>query len=366
MSMGNNCMKNMKIKRKNTSPSSYFKEKLYEQVPVTTYKRKKVSTENFIILQYGESDKLVKMNYNVFQLRAIARHYKQKISGNKGQLIFRIYNYLKFSFYACKIQKICRGYLRRKYNTLRGPGFLKRSKCTNATDFLSLENISTIPPSQFFSICDKDNFVYGFDMCSIYNLVEKHKKEVKNPYNRNVFSLLFINRLREIIKLSPIFGDKIILQLDDDTAGLSPEKRVEFSALAIFQQIDELGNNTNMEWFMKLNRLKLLKFIRELLDIWVYRANINPLAKMRICFPTGNPFMGNNVQSFTADMPIIRLRKKILNIIKNFITRGTTRENRSLGAIYVLTALTLVSKEAAETRPEFIPGCTLLRYYLSN
>ena len=102
------------------NPESYFKEKLYEPVPVISYKRKKVSTENFIILQYGESDKLVKMNYNVFQLRAIARHYKQKISGNKGELIFRIYNFLKFSFHACIIQKIYRGYLRRKYNTLHG------------------------------------------------------------------------------------------------------------------------------------------------------------------------------------------------------------------------------------------------------
>lgn len=348
MTMGNNCMKNWKIK----SPGSFFKEHLFEPVPTISIKRKKVSSETFTILDYHEYDDLVKMNFNVLQLRTIARFYKQKVSGNKSQLLFRIYNFLKFSLYACKIQRIFRGYLRRKYNLLRGPGFFDRSKCTNATDFLSLENIKDISASQFFSIRDKDNFIYGFNICSIYNLVERQKKEIKNPYNRKPLSLIFIRQLRDIVRISSIFDDNIILRLDDDTANLSPEKKLEFFALSIFQKIDELGNNTNMEWLLELPRSQLLRFLKELFDIWVYRANINPIAKMRICFPTGNPFMGHNIETYTTDMPRIRLQKKALHIINNFISRGTTRENCSLGAIYVLTALTLVSKKAAETRPE--------------
>ena len=61
-------------------------------------------------------------NYNITQLKTIAKHYKLKISGNKPQLGLRIFSYLYFSLYAIKIQKIFRGLLVKKYKLV--PAFV--------------------------------------------------------------------------------------------------------------------------------------------------------------------------------------------------------------------------------------------------
>ena len=43
---------------------------------------------------------------------------------------------------------------------------------------------------------------------------------------------------------------------------------------------------------------------------------------------------------------------KILHLIDIFVTTGINRDSQILGSLYVLTALTLVSSDAAEARPE--------------
>jgi len=45
------------------------------------------------------------------------------------------------------------------------------------------------------------------------------------------------------------------------------------------------------------------------------------------------------------------LRTNILNIFENLISKSPSRENQSLGAYYILSALTLVSQSAAAAYP---------------
>ena len=101
----------------------------------------------------------------------IAKHYKLKITGNKNQLNSRIYYHLYLSYFALKIQKQLRGYFQRQYNKCHGPAYLDRSLCTNKCDFYTMDDIKDIPLEQFFSYMDNDNFIYGFDILSIYNLI---------------------------------------------------------------------------------------------------------------------------------------------------------------------------------------------------
>ena len=335
----------------NQSPQSYFKNNLYISVPKNVHKKKiKVKTEDFSIPDYFEYEKMIIFNFNVKQLKEICKYYKQKRSGNKTELILRLYNYLKFSFHSIFIQKLFRGYLQRKYNSLRGPALFKRSKCVNETDFMSLGKLTEVPYIQFFSIIDKDKFVYGFDICSLYNLVSRSKDVPTNPYNRSIFLPNVIGNMREIIRLSKIFNDSINVQLEDCLIGLSAEKRIQLRAISVFQRIDELGNHSNSSWFLNLSRDRLIKYIRELVDIWCYRANLSPQVKRSICPPLGNPFAGLNINSinFTTN----KLKNKILFVMENLVSKGVDRDARALGALYILTALTLVSKEAAEMRPE--------------
>ena len=56
---------------------------------------------------FEESNFLQRYKYTLPQLKAIAKTYKLKVSGNKNQLLTRIYSYLYFSSFIIKIQKVC-------------------------------------------------------------------------------------------------------------------------------------------------------------------------------------------------------------------------------------------------------------------
>ena len=45
------------------------------------------------------------------------------------------------------------------------------------------------------------------------------------------------------------------------------------------------------------------------------------------------------------------LQNNTLQIMKNILTKGVNNDSSALGAYYILSALTLVSPEAAETNP---------------
>ena len=85
-------------------------------------KKQKITNDEFRILHMSEYEEINKVNYSVAQLKEICSFYKLKKSGNKNELIDKIYNHLKYSTYAIKIQKIVRGNFMRKYILLAGPG----------------------------------------------------------------------------------------------------------------------------------------------------------------------------------------------------------------------------------------------------
>ena len=71
---------------------------------------------------------------------------------------------------------------------------------------------------------------------------------------------------------------------------MSNEKVIELRALSLFQNINALGNYSDSQWFLSLTKLQLIKFIKELADIWNYRAQIDEQTKNKICPLHGNPF----------------------------------------------------------------------------
>ena len=164
----------LNVKHISTNWTSWgeYKKYLYELPPSHSGKRKKISMDNFIVPKFHEYDHLVQLNFNVKQLKEISRIYKQKRTGNKSQLIYSTYNFLRLSTGAVMIQKNIRGYLRRKFNKIQGPA-LRDRKCINETDFVTMEKLKKIPISQFFSVRSDDGHIYGFDICSIYNYMKK-------------------------------------------------------------------------------------------------------------------------------------------------------------------------------------------------
>ena len=313
----------------------------------------KISEMDFEILSFDEYEKMQKYNYNVKQMRSIAKYYKLKVSGNKYELKQRLYKFLKNSYFSRIIQKNIRRYFVRCLIYNKGPGLKNRELCNNNTDFYTLDNIKEISFVQFLSYKDEDNFVYGFDIQSLFEYF-KNDSNNQNPYNRKLFPNNFKMKLRKIVNLSNIINLNVITNKNNIAVSENHyyinNINIREKTIELFQKIDHFGHITNVNWFFELSHVKLIRFIRELYDIWNYRAQLTRSMQIQIVNPSGNPFhnlMYREVQHLSFEM----LQRYILKTIENLITKGVNHEACSLGIFYVLSALTLVSEEAAQCMP---------------
>lgn len=312
-------------------------------------------------LTYNDFDELSFPNkrFDLSQLKDFCRELSLKISGTKQVLIERLRTHFKEnekSTYAIKIQRLYKKYLIRSYNYYHGPAIIKRDSCVNGTDFLSMEDLKDIPYSQFFSYKDKDNYIYGFDVISLFNLIAKTPSElsgtVLNPYNRNEIPVNVQDNLKKLIRLSRLLKYKIDINIKKDDNEMNINQMIESRAISLFQKMDELGNYTDVEWFNSLSIRHLILFQRELLDIWSYRANLDIEAKYNIC-PDGDPFRNIRLYDyhFIRHDDINYIKRSTLIIIDRFINSGINKDSQYLGASFVLSALTLVNKNAADALP---------------
>jgi hypothetical protein len=122
----------------------------------------------------------------------------------------------------------------------------------------------------------------------------------------------------------------------------------------LFVEIDLLGNYTQPSWFSNLNTHELCRYFRILFDIWNYRAHMSMETKLNIC-QFGNPFHGIQIPQMTAQdhylMPNVyadRMKDSCLNVMEMIIFSGIDIEYRKLGALHILSALTVVSLEARQ------------------
>jgi hypothetical protein len=158
--------------------------------------------------------------------------------------------------------------------------------------------------------------------------------------------------------MSKILHIPINLKIETENLNVSSEKALELRVLGVFQMIDSLGNYINPKWFNDLNNYQLKKFLKELNDIWTYRAGLLPEIQHNICPPIGRPFRNFNLHILNNnDVSLIYLKKSALEIIENFLC-SPDDENRKLGANLILCALTLVSHDAAIALPWFYEAVT--------
>lgn len=311
----------------------------------------KISDDNIIIPTIKNYTTMPKYNYNLSQLKVIIKHYKLKISGNKNELASRIYSYLYLSSYVINIQRIFRGRIVKKYMILRGPAILKRNLCTNSTDFVTMDPLEEINYHQFISYKDEDGFIYGFDISSLFTLFSKNGIVLKNPYNRNIIPDGVFKSIKSLIIIGKMLKTRINLHLEDDVQNLTEEKSIELRALTLFQNIDSLGNYSNSNWFLSLNRQQIIKLVRELADIWSYRAQLTMEVKRNICPPHGDPFRNLNMSVIHISQNMNIVRKVVLEVLEKLVNNGIDNDSKTLGAYYVLGALTLVNEDAAASLP---------------
>ena len=124
-----------------SSPKKYVEYYFYKNV-ISNKKKRKVNSDEFRILNLNEYDDILKFNYNVSQLKKMCKHYKYKVGGNKSELVKRLYNNMRLSFYAVKLQALFRKCIVKQMMTLKNMHLL--NKATNDIDFLTMEPISSL------------------------------------------------------------------------------------------------------------------------------------------------------------------------------------------------------------------------------
>ena len=314
-------------------------------------KRKKKLEEILIIPTYENYNSFLNHKFTVLQLKQICKYYKLNVTGSKQILTNIIYKHLFLSCMASIIQHFWRKHSVKRYSRLHGPAQFKRELCVNETDFFTMDSIKDIPYTQFFSYKDTDNMIYGFDIMSLHNLIEKKEYDaVLNPYTRNPINPLVKRNFKSLIYLSKFFKEDIQIDMEEKEIVKENLYNIEDRAITVFHEIDRLGNYTNPMWFLELRRRELLVYARELYDIWAYRAQLSDQVKYEICPIVGTPF--HNIH--LADLPGLTLRElqnSILTLMDNLVKNGSTQNSRYLGSTYALCALTLVSPPAAQALP---------------
>ena len=306
-----------------------------------------------IIKHLNEYESIKEYNFTIKELEDIMNRLRipRPTIRKKKSIAIHCYNYMFLHLNIIRIQKCWRNHFIRLFNKSLGPAFYRRSLSTNIDDFMTLDSIKNIDYYYFFSYKDKDNFVYTFHLSSIYNLITKNI--LKNPYNRATFGEEFIQSILRRKRYNQVL--RKIQDIDFDyVPPVPPQLSNSQRVIRIFNKIEDLGNYVNSRWFLCLRREELCKFLYELYDIWFYRASLTPHMRNTICPPNGNPFdtVNHNTISHMQTFDSLRNIQKVgIEVMERLVFRSPETSNQNLGALYILSALTLVSTDAREALP---------------
>ena len=243
--------------------------------------------------------------------------------------------------------RIVRGYY---LYTKRGPAYYDRACPVNETDFFSTDKIADISGAYFFSYRSSDNHVYAFDIRSINSLLENAERSAhvaENPYNRDPISITVKQKVFSIVKL--LKNHKCVTSWAPLTPA-TPEQQFRMKVVDVFHIIDELNYYSSPDWFLDLDARNHRKFYFELHDIWVHRAGLS-LSQKTLIVPQFQTRLFRQAPWTLRDVPLEGLQKLNLTTIRLLITSAADRNDKILGAMYIVTALTLVSPGARAAYP---------------
>lgn len=324
----------------------------------TNYTGKKYNEDLFdtltieqFIKNYIQNNKLSKNNKfsknDILIIKYILQKYNYKFNNElKKKNIILYFN--EFINYYNNIKKIIliQSIIRKKYilyiNRLKNISFKKKS-FTNTSDFYTFEE--KVSYHYFFSFY-QNNYLYFFDIRSFKMLIENSTKNILNPYTCEPIHSNVIYNYNLLIKY--LQNQNIILDFKEEH--LSEEQVFNQKIITIFQIIDSFGYNTSIEWFKNLSYFSLKQFWSKLEDIWNFRCNLSLEQK-------NNIIQHNKPQPFTKFKYIHKITTKkylqeiILDDIKIFLTGGIDKSYCNIGCLYVLTALSGVSKNCLQSMP---------------
>ena len=312
------------------------------------------------------SKNVILKKYKIPDLKSIAKQHKIHITGTKVVLIKRIETHFLHIKNSIIIQRYFRGHMARLFIKLRGPAVNNRSICVNETDGYTLEPLKEIDFEKFYSYTDKKNFIYGFDIFSLLQIYKKNGK-ILNPYTRERFDNRIINEvvcLGKIIHIIQphLFEDEPAQPIQNSIVAnthnfngqqielLNKLQEIRSRSIQtrindLFIEIDLLGNYTQSVWFSQLEKREYIRFFRLLHNLWNFRGQLSNETKKRIC-QIYDPFLNIRLPNNLFDLSLEQIKKACVTIIEDMVYCGIDTEYRKIGALHVLSILTVVSVPA--------------------
>ena len=287
----------------------------------------------------------LQQKFGLQQLRNIAKWHDLPVTGNKDALVIRIHTFFRAIECAIVVQKYFRRRIVARYIFNKGPAVYRRELCNNTFDFFTMDPVEEIPPLQFFSWKEGDH-VFGADIISFNALIANN--DTHNPFTREPFRVATINRFRRTVRLGKVLRLPVKLKPDPEPPAVARKVAVTDRVHTLFHAIDDLGNYSHSGWFLSLSMEQVILFYRVLRTIWSNNLAGHLEVRRNICPPDGEPFHRGAAPDLSD---LDKARTFAVETMENFVYRGINRDAKTLGAMYVLGALTIVSPGAAAALP---------------
>jgi hypothetical protein len=231
----------------------------------------------------------------------------------------------------------------------RGHAYHVRSLATNESDFFSADSVSDISGVMFFSYKDTDNHIYAFDIRSIHSLIHRARRcgaPPQNPFTRTNLDIVVIHRVNALVK--QLCAHRYSCEwapLEPPT----PEQQLCMKIVDLFHIIDELNYYSSPDWFLHMNLDDHFRFYSEIHAIWTHRAGLSIAQKSAIV--PGFTQLFRHPPWALREQSLLTMQKLNMNTIRTLITSAEDRNDRILGAMYVVSTLTLVNEDARRAYP---------------
>ncbi len=256
----------------------------------------------------------------------------------------KIPSYSKLVTTCIRIQQWYRSLHHYWINSFRGPARNNRTICSNDTDFYTCIPLTKIHYSYFFSYSDENLRIFGFDLRSIYKLLQYSSL---NPYNTQEIPSNIIARVQYLWKQT--YKQLALFSVTP----LSKEKLYEQAVLTVCSKYDQLGYYLDVNAILELTSKQIILFYKYAEDIWNYRAQHLTIENKQKIVQDGIAF----------HIPIWMIRKYSPRRLKQLLLYEMTRfvegpnnvsqnkENQIMGVLFILTALVQVSKKIYQAYP---------------
>jgi hypothetical protein len=261
---------------------------------------------------------------------------------NQTILTFPLEYYKLNIKYIRTLQSYFRRYVVKQNIYYRSISCYCRHLVSNNTDCASFQDINIIPMKDYFAYKDSAKTFWAFHIATFKELLSHN---FPNPYNTVKFSDMAIDRFSQLLSLCEKTGS-IKIQMDVIT---DPHVKLQQKCIEVFQLMDGLKQYTQCNWFMDLNINQLKELYKQVEDIWNYRINLTPIDKCN--YVKDGKLFGASLSHIQKLTSKIKLANIILDNFKRLVTEGTTIENRTTGALWILSGLTIVSDDARGALP---------------